>query len=54
MDIKGGVVFTETAKDEIRWDGKNQSGKDVPEGTYFYLIKEPGQPDRKGYIELRR
>lgn len=54
LDINGGVVFSTTGKDQIKWDGKTNNGKDVPEGTYFYIIKEPGVSDRKGFIELRR
>jgi gliding motility-associated-like protein len=23
----------------VVWDGKNKNGKDVPDGTYFYVIK---------------
>lgn len=26
----------------ISWDGKNLSGKEVPEGTYFYILKATG------------
>lgn len=34
----------------ISWDGKNQFGVDLPEGTYFYIIKATGK-DGKAYEE---
>jgi gliding motility-associated-like protein len=54
LDINGGMIFNTTGTEQIEWDGKNNNGKEVPEGTYFYIIKEPGVSDRKGFIELRR
>jgi gliding motility-associated-like protein len=45
-------------KSNILWDGKNMAGKDVAEGTYFYIIKAKGkdaQPyESKGTISLFR
>jgi gliding motility-associated-like protein len=42
----------------IAWDGKNQLGKDVPEGTYFYIITAKGKDnkdyDTKGNVSLYR
>lgn len=42
----------------ISWDGKNQYGKEVAEGTYFYLIKAEGKDgvnyDKKGTVNLFR
>ncbi|MBK7669183.1 MAG: gliding motility-associated C-terminal domain-containing protein [Sphingobacteriaceae bacterium] len=35
-------------KGNIEWDGKNFSNKDVPAGTYFYIIKAKGK-DMKDY-----
>jgi len=54
LNINGGLVFSTTGTDQIKWDGRNSNGKEVPEGTYFYIVKEPGVSDRKGFIELRR
>lgn len=44
------------------WDGKNKKGIDVPEGTYYYVLKihpvglsEPQKPaQRSGFIILKR
>ncbi|MCC6369513.1 MAG: gliding motility-associated C-terminal domain-containing protein [Bacteroidia bacterium] len=42
----------------LSWDGKNQLGKELPEGTYFYVIKATGKDDKdydqKGTITLVR
>jgi len=43
----------------IDWDGRNGSGKDLPEGTYYYLLKITslgnGQVFKKsGFIVLKR
>jgi gliding motility-associated-like protein len=54
LDVNGGIVFTTSGKDQIQWDGTTNSGKEIPEGTYFYIIREPGVSDRTGFIELRR
>lgn len=41
------------------WDGKNQNGKDLPDGTYFYVltIKYDGnkeKPTLRGFVTLKR
>lgn len=47
-----------TDKGQVEWDGKNQFGKDVSEGTYFYILKATGTDgkafDQKGTISLYR
>ncbi len=47
-----------TSKGQIEWDGKNQYGKEVPSGTYFYIIKATGKDgveyDLKGNVTLVR
>jgi len=54
LDRWGGVVYETNGTDELIWNGENKNGKIVPVGTYFYVIKEEGLPDRKGYVELRK
>lgn len=58
----GQLVF-ETSDPDINWDGKNQGGTDLSQGTYHYVCQvfEAGNPDQinneqvlKGYIELIR
>jgi len=39
---------TTSEKGNIEWDGKNLSKKEVPDGTYFYIIKATGL-DLKDY-----
>jgi len=45
-------------KGNIEWDGKNFSKKDVPAGTYFYMLKAKGKDlkdyEQKGTISLYR
>lgn len=47
-----------TDKGNIAWDGKNMSGKDAAEGTYFYIITAKGKDgvsyDKKGNVSLYR
>jgi gliding motility-associated-like protein len=47
-----------TDKGNISWDGKNLSNKDVPAGTYFYIVKAKGKDgkefEQKGTISLYR
>jgi gliding motility-associated-like protein len=47
-----------TDKGNIAWDGKNLSNKEVPAGTYFYIMKAKGKDDKefeqKGTINLYR
>jgi gliding motility-associated-like protein len=59
-DRWGRMVFkTEgSTTGNISWDGKNPSGKDCPDGTYFYIIKAKGKDgkdyDQKGNLSLFR
>ena len=47
-----------TDKGNIAWDGKTQTGKDAPDGTYFYVITAKGKDgqnfDTKGTVSLYR
>lgn len=54
LDINGNIVAQIEDVGAIKWDGANQAGQQVPEGTYFYILVEEGGTQRKGYIELRR
>ena len=54
FDRWGNEIYHDSGVDEISWDGDVDVNKQAPEGTYFYIIKEPGIDDKIGYIELRR
>lgn len=59
FDRWGNKVYElNTDKGNIAWDGKNQGGKEVPDGTYFYTIKATGKDgqgyDTKGTVSLYR
>jgi gliding motility-associated-like protein len=47
-----------TDKGNIAWDGKNLTGKEAPDGTYFYIITAKGKDgqayDSKGTVSLYR
>ncbi len=58
-DRWGNKVYDVISKTgNIGWDGKNLSGKDCPDGTYFYMIKAKGKDgeeyDLKGNVSLYR
>ncbi len=36
------------------WDGKNQSGAELPAGTYFFVIQYPPDVTRSGWVEITR
>ncbi|MCC6371277.1 MAG: gliding motility-associated C-terminal domain-containing protein [Bacteroidia bacterium] len=52
------IYELESNTGNILWDGKNQYGKEVPEGTYFYILKATGKDgnafNTKGNISLFR
>jgi gliding motility-associated-like protein len=58
----GSLVFSTSNKNGekwISWDGKNSKGKELPEGTYYYLLKvtspKAGHVAKKsGFIILKR
>jgi gliding motility-associated-like protein len=58
----GSLVFSTSNKNGekwISWDGKNSKGKELPEGTYYYLLKvtspKTGHVAKKsGFIILKR
>lgn len=38
---------------KVFWDGKNKQGQELPDGTYFYIIKV-GDKIQKDWVELTR
>ena len=58
----GTEVFSTTNRDNsefVDWDGKNSRGIDMPEGTYYYLLKITSKANgqvfkRSGFIVLKR
>jgi gliding motility-associated-like protein len=38
----------------VFWDGSNEHGKPVPDGTYFYTLTIRGRKNFKGWIQLKR
>lgn len=54
LDKNGRQVKRIEGVGRIEWDGTNEGGVQIPPGTYYYILKEEGNQDRTGYIELRR
>jgi gliding motility-associated-like protein len=56
FDRWGLKMFEATDTGNIRWDGKNKSGKTVTDGTYFYILTATGldgvQYDKQGTISV--
>jgi gliding motility-associated-like protein len=57
----GTVVFSTSNRDGqewVDWDGRNNKGAELPEGTYYYLLKLTTQDNKvikkSGFIELKR
>ncbi|MEZ4922507.1 MAG: gliding motility-associated C-terminal domain-containing protein [Crocinitomicaceae bacterium] len=52
----GDVIFSEQGydNDNIKWEGKIQSGDIAPSGTYYYLIKIENGPSTTGWIQLMK
>jgi len=59
FDRWGNKVYESTStKGNIAWDGTGMSGKDLPAGTYFYVIKATGKDgmayEKKGNVSIYR
>jgi gliding motility-associated-like protein len=53
IDRRGAVVFKDS-KYENKWNGLDYNGNDLPNDTYFYLIKSSKGRNLSGYIVIRR
>lgn len=49
----GTIVYKYTAK-EIYWDGRTSAGKEVEDGTYYYVISSENGQSKAGYFLLNR
>lgn len=55
LDKNGRIIRTIQSVDSlITWDGTNDSGTELPEGTYYFILKEDNVRDQSGFIELRK
>ncbi len=55
-DRNGNKIVTVQGRDMVSWNGtfnNLEDGQEMPEGTYYYILKE-GPIVYRGYIELRR
>jgi len=53
VDRRGAVVFRD-AKYANKWNGLDYNGNELPNDTYFYLIKSSKGRNLSGYIVIRR
>lgn len=50
-----GQIIFETDNYQNNWDGKTSDGKELPDGTYFYLLTFPERLDPvQGYVIINR
>ena len=59
FDRQGHIIFeSDTYGEDNFWDGKNDAGRELPEGTYFYILKVKvegkDQVIIRSYVELIR
>jgi gliding motility-associated-like protein len=52
-DRNGRLVFS-SENYQNNWNGKDASGKDLSEGTYWYILNVPESGNFKGWIYLKR
>ena len=53
VDRWGAVVYT-SAPYQNNWNGTDQNGKELPEETYYIVLKISDIDIRKGYVMILR
>jgi|GEM_PF-1008404 len=53
FDRRGALVY-ENGNYDNRWDGVDQKGNQLPDGTYFYTIRPTNGQPYSGYIVIQR
>lgn len=53
---RSGALVYQNKASFIKWDGKNDNGKDLPEGVYYYIIEDPDgyYENAKGFVYIFR
>ena len=54
---RSGMQVYRTESPTIIWDGRNQSGQELPPDVYFFTIKaldDTGRPEQSGFVHLYR
>jgi len=51
-----GALVYQTKTSYIKWDGKNEDGKELPEGIYYYIIEDTNKnyENAKGFLYIFR
>jgi gliding motility-associated-like protein len=51
----GSLIYEENNySNDSAWEGVNNGGEQIPEGTYFVIVEIPDRDNLRGYLELRR
>jgi gliding motility-associated-like protein len=51
----GSLIYEENNySNDSPWEGVNNGGEQIPEGTYFVIVELPDRDNLRGYLELRR
>jgi gliding motility-associated-like protein len=53
FDRRGAQVYKNKDYDNS-WDGRDFNGKELPEDTYFYVLKSPNGKSLSGFVVIRR
>jgi gliding motility-associated-like protein len=53
FDRKGAQVYKNSNYDNS-WNGVDYNGKELPDDTYFYIVKSQSGASVSGYIVIRR
>lgn len=56
FSLKGRRIRTiiDMQNDKLRWDGRNESGREQLPGVYLYILQDGGQNVAQGYVVLAR
>jgi gliding motility-associated-like protein len=55
VDSRGNQIntFTRYNNNEVRWDGRDNRGRAVPDGTYYYIVEADGISAMAGWVLVR-
>ena len=48
------IDFVNYNNTTVVWDGKNKNGRDVPMGTYFYVVQVGGAQNQANWVQVMR
>jgi gliding motility-associated-like protein len=56
FDLQGNLLatFSQPQTTQLRWDGRDRSGREQPPGPYLYLLLDGDKKVASGYVVLAR